>query len=315
MHKLFSDCRYPVSRDRLCEELECGTATVKRLIREMREQLNAPIICKTGQGYCYAKNSTFELPGVWFSADEMYALLTMQQLTQRISGHFMEAPMGTLRSRIEKILAVSTGGCSREFERIRVLGAGSRGKPMPLFPLIAGAVLQRNRISIVYDGRQRGVATARTVSPQRLAWYRGNWYLDAWCHKADALRTFSLDRISNATFADGACLQLDGALLDQQLASSFGIFAGEPVATAVLRFTPQAARWVADEEWFPDASGEWLADGRYEMRIPYSNPTELILEICRHGPDVEVIEPQTLRQAVASRLADAAAQYTHGITI
>jgi len=315
LHKLLGECRCPVSRGRLCEELECGEATVKRLIREMREQLNAPIICTPGKGYCYAKNSTFELPGVWFSADEMYALLTMQQLTQRISGSFLQDSFNALRGKIEKVLTVSAGGGCGELERIRVLAAGSRSRALPWFSLIADAVLQRKRISMNYRGRARGIAGKRTVSPQRMVWYRGNWYLDAWCHKADALRTFALENTESVAIVDGECLQADSAELDRQLVSSFGIFAGEPTATAVLRFKAEAARWVADEEWFPDADGKWLADGRYELGIPYHNPTELIMEICRHGPDVEVVSPPELRHDVAKRLADAAGQYARGVTI
>jgi len=78
---------------------------------------------------------------------------------------------------------------------------------------------------------------------------------------------------------------------------------------AVLRFSEYAARWVRDEEWFPDQETVELVDGGLELRIPYHNPTELIMEICRYGDQVEVIKPPELRKQVADVLRKAADQY------
>jgi predicted DNA-binding transcriptional regulator YafY len=309
LHKILQQNRHPVSLTRLCDELQCKEATVKRQIYDMRLYLDAPIINKPGLGYSYAKNTVFELPGTWFSADELYALLTIQQLTSRISGGFLGSSFALLRGKIETILNKTAGTDCRELGRVRILEMGARSKDLPLFPLVADAVLQRKRISISYYGRQRRELSERTVSPQRLVYYKSNWYLDVWCHRADDLRTFALEKISRVVSADGECRELDATLLDKKLASSYGIFSGEPTATAVLRFTPEAAGWVADEAWFPDCTSQWLQDGRYELHVPYNNPTELILEICRHGPDIEVVEPSELKQMVMDRLRAAADQY------
>lgn len=68
---------------------------------------------------------------------------------------------------------------------------------------------------------------------------------------------------------------LPDAELDEHLASSYGIFAGKANKTAVLRFTPERARWVADERWHPNQIGQYLTDGRCELRIPYRDDREL----------------------------------------
>jgi len=315
LDKLLKQRRTPVSMQALRERFECSEATVKRVIYDMRLYLNAPIENSPGQGYFYSKGSTFEMPGVWFSAEELHALLTMQQLASGLSGGFLEAELNRLRQRIEAILQKSAPAAAGQMHRIRMIAAGKRSRELPLFPVIATALLERQRLHIAYEGRQRGEKSARDVSPQRLAHYRGNWYLDAWCHEKGELRTFAVERISSAKATAGSCKALDEAVLERQLASSFGIFAGEPTATAVLRFTAKAAAWVADESWFPDAPGKWLEDGRFELRIPYNNPTELIMEICRHGPEVEVVAPPVLRQQVAERLRQAIDQYAAEINI
>jgi predicted DNA-binding transcriptional regulator YafY len=72
------------------------------------------------------------------------------------------------------------------------------------------------------------------------------------------------------------------------------------------------ARWIADERWHPDQQAEALSDGRYRLTIPYADPSELILDILRYGPDVEVLAPAELRLAVTERLSAALAQYRDG---
>lgn len=59
----------------------------------------------------------------------------------------------------------------------------ARAKDMRHFQIVAGAVLQRKRLTIQYYNRDRSQTSEREISPQRLTHYRDNWYLDAWCHQ------------------------------------------------------------------------------------------------------------------------------------
>ena len=103
------------------------------------------------------------------------------------------------------------------------------------------------------------------MSPQRIVHYREAWYLDAWDEGKDALRSFSIDRIRRATVLDEPALDVPEAELDDHYATAYGIFGGKADKVAVLRFTPERARWVADEQWHPQQQGRWLEDGSYEL--------------------------------------------------
>ena len=126
------------------------------------------------------------------------------------------------------------------------------------------------------------------------------------------MRSFALERIAHAERLAARAVRIPERDLDRHFASAYGIFAGEPTGTAVLRFSPERARWVAEENWHPRQQGRFLPDGTYELRLPYGDPRELIMDILRHGATVEVVEPGALRTAVADELNRAASRYGSG---
>lgn len=134
--------------------------------------------------------------------------------------------------------------------------------------------------------------------------YRSNWLLDAWCHRRNGLRSFSLDNIVQPHLEPLAAIDVPADELDQILGSGYGIFSGMDVQWATLRFTPERARWVAAEQWHPAQRGSWDDQGRWVLNIPYSDDRELVMDILRHTPEVEVLGPMTLRQRVLDRLRE-----------
>ena len=100
--------------------------------------------------------------------------------------------------------------------------------------------------------------------------------------------------------------------LDAHLASSYGIFSGQPKAWATIRFSSHAARWVADEHWHSQQKGEWLPDGRYELKVPYSNSRELLMDVLKYGPDAEIVAPMSLREEMKILLGLALGEYGAG---
>lgn len=169
-------------------------------------------------------------------------------------------------------------------------------------------LIERRRLRIRYLARTSGETSEREISPQRLTHYRDNWYLDAWCHLRKTLRSFALERAHAERLAARA-VRISERDLDRHFASAYGIFAGEPKETAVLRFSPERARWVSEEVWHPRQEDRLLPDETYELRLPYGDPRELLMDILRHGAQVEVAVPEALRRAVADEPGRAAGRY------
>jgi predicted DNA-binding transcriptional regulator YafY len=204
-------------------------------------------------------------------------------------------------------------GLSEAAHRIHLVGIAARPATQ-WFQVLASATLQRHKLRFTYHSRSKDERTQRTVSPQRLTRYRDNWYLDALDDGRKRLRSFAVDRVTGATESDEAAEEVGREALDEHFASSYGIFGGKANKTAILLFSRERARWVADERWHPKQVGQFQTDGRYELRIPYRDPRELIMDILRHGAEVEVSGPQDLRRAVAAELERAGLPYRSGQT-
>jgi proteasome accessory factor C len=308
LHRALFGARVPVTRLQLQERLECGAATVKRVIELLRDY-GAPIeYQRDGNGYRYTPGHTFELPGVWFNPAELFALRSAHLLLTEAEPGLLADLLKPLATKIERLLQAEQLGSGEAATRVRILRMAGRGTG-PCFAAVAEALVRRKRLRLRYWSRGSNAESYRQVSPQRLVHYRDNWYLDGWCHTSRGLRTFSLDAVRHARVLDTPARPVDDHVLEAQLGGTYGIFSGPPSAEACLRFTPFRARWVAGEQWHPRQQGHFLEDGSYELRLPFHNPTELAMDILRHGPDVEVLAPETLRAEVAERLKAAAALY------
>lgn len=279
----------------------------------MRDDLYAPIESSKhdGGGYWYAEEqrATYELPGLWFNVSELLALTACLQLLHEVEPGALEPAIEPLRNKIQALLQHRRLGATGEWHRIRILKLAARPHDPAVFRKAAEGTLLRRRLAFRYTARGDSKTSQREVSPQRLTHYRDNWYLDALDHGRGELRIFSIDCISVPQMLNTAAENIDEAVLDRELGTSYGIFSGDAKHIAILRFTAKRARWVADESWHPAQQSKRLNDGRYELRIPYNDPTELIMDILKYGPDVEVVGPEVLRDVVAMQLREGFRQY------
>jgi predicted DNA-binding transcriptional regulator YafY len=311
LHRLLDGRRTGIARADLIGAHGFASSSLARLIRDLRDKLRAPLEHNAERGgYFYdTANGGFDLPGLWFSADELLALLSLKRLLDDAEPGLLDEHLRPLQTRIDQLLASRHLGAGEAASRIRILAMATRRKNLRHFQIVAGAVLQRKRLIIDYYNRERDESGRREISPQRLVHYRDNWYLDAWCHQKKGLRSFAVECIREVEPLARRAKAVTESTMNRELGSSYGIFAGKARAVAILVFTAYRARWVADETWHPQQQTRWLDDGRYELRVPYSDHRELLMDILKYGTEVEVIAPESLRAAVEKAHETAASQY------
>lgn len=305
-----------VTFERMLETLQVSRATLKRDLAYLRDRLGAPIVWdRQARGYRYqpdAETPTQPLPGLWFNAQEAHALLLMQALLEQLQPSLLKPHIEPLQARLRALLETGQHTAEDVHRRVRLLGAGQRRVPQAHFELVASAVLQRRQLELHYYVRARDEHSQRRVCPQMLLHHRGGWYLLAWCHLRQGLRSFALEAIEQVRPLDAPAREIDAAELDAFIGQGYGIFSGERVQWAQLRFAPERARWIASEVWHPSQQQRWRDDGTLELRVPYTDLRELAMEVLRHGAHVEVEQPPELRTLVAEELRAALRRYDGG---
>jgi predicted DNA-binding transcriptional regulator YafY len=288
------------------KELEVSLATFKRDLEYLRERFNAPIVWdRDAGGYRFDAPSSgprYELPGLWFNSSEVIALLTMQQLLRNLEPGLLAEHVEPLLARLQTILGEGNVTVGDIEKRIRFHRQAARVHDGKHFTLVATAVLQRKRLVIDHYVKSRDETITREVSPQRLTFYREAWYLDAWCHLRNELRSFALDAMKKVTLSKEPAKDVSDKEIARILDGGYGIFSGKDLQWAELEFTAEQARWVSRETWHQKQQGHFEPDGSYRLKVPFSNPTELIMDILRHVPAVKVISPPELREQVRTML-------------
>jgi len=305
------------SFDELIAEVEVSRATLKRDLQYLRSRMDAPIVYdRYDNGYKLhadpsdKRQASHQLPGVWFSEREIHALLTMYQLIEGLDdGGLLARHLHPILEKLHGMLGAGESDAKELVKRVKIVSAGRRPVSSKWFEIVGDALLKRRRLHMRYRTRGRGESNERDVSPQRLVHHRNTWYLDAWCHKASGLRRFALDAIEDVAVLSTKTKEVALKTVEDELDGGYGAYVGNKAQWSTLVFSPEAAQWVSREEWHPHQEMKWLADGSFELRVPYADPTELAMDVLRHGEQVVVEQPAELRDVVTSRLIGALRRY------
>lgn len=306
-----------VSVETFLDELGVSRATFKRDLEYLRDRLRAPITWdRSAGGYRFAEGQesriSHELPGLWFNASEIHALLSMQHLLSTIEPGLLAPQVEPLKTRLMSILAQDQFTPNEIIERIKLVHALKRPVATKSFELIASATLKRKRLLITHYHREKNETLLREVSPQQLVYYHNNWYLDAWCHLRKAIRSFAVDAITTTELQEKSAREVSKSALKDHFEQGYGIFGGNKVQWVKLKFSAERARWVSKEIWHPEQKSHFEPDGSYVLEVPVSDDREIIMEILKHGDQVTVMAPAALKKKIRDILKNSLGNYGSG---
>ena len=289
-----------LSKQEILDALEISDATFKRDLEKMRDFYNYDIVYdRFDNGYRLVNtDQTYELPGLMFTHKELLALLTIQNMMAELEPSLLGPKLQPLQDRLADLLASEGLSIQSLTKRIRAVHAGKRRLQLQSFQSVAQGTLERKKLHVHHYNRSRDETTERDISPQQLVHYRDNWYVDAWCHKREKLLSFSVDAITRCDILEETAKEMDQKEVQKQMQTGYGIFSGQDVKWAKLKFSAERARWVQNEEWHPEQKGTVNSDQSYTLELPYSDERELIADILGFGPEVEVMSPDSLKDKV-----------------
>ena len=162
------------------------------------------------------------------------------------------------------------------------------------------ALRLRRRLRLRYVVPARDETTERDVDLMRVTNVGGRWYLEAWCHRAEGVRTFRVDRVAGAELLD-----VDGTPPPDAVsrdADDDRLFTPSEDDLLVTLDVEPRGRWVA--EYYPVESTEELAGGRLRVALRVANPRWVPRLILRLGGAGRIVSPPELAdQAVAAARA------------
>jgi len=193
---------------------------------------------------------------------------------------------------------------SRPAERVGV----QLDPPNEVLTVLQRALRERRRVHLRYLVWSRDELTERDVDPMRLLSMDGHWYLEGWCHRAEAVRMFRLDSIVGG--AAGVLLLAEAAAPPPQAAVrdvSGGVFTPGPGDLLAVVDLSSAARWAADH--YPVDSTAQLPGGGLRMTLYATGTAWLRRLLLGLGGDARVVGPPTLVSEIHDAAAKALAGY------
>lgn len=199
-------------------------------------------------------------------------------------------------------LEEATGAAGADSSRIQV--AIESGSVSDLLARAQAAIARHRRLRLDYLVAARDESTRRDVDPMRVINIDAHWYLEGWCHRAQDVRLFRLDRVEAMQVLD-----VDGtppAQAQPRDLSAELFVPGEADLRVRIELDPSAA-WVSD--YYPTEHVEQRPDGSQVVTLRTADTNWLRRLLWRLGGQGRVLEPQSLAEEVAEGARAAVAAY------
>ncbi|MEU8793538.1 WYL domain-containing protein [Streptomyces sp. NPDC048643] len=230
------------------------------------------------------------------AADEATALLVAARAVSTLPG-LREGDRQALLRATAKVEAAS-GEAAGASARLSVTFESEGG----VFADVDRAIAERRRLWIRYYSPSRDELSEREIDPIRLVTV-GHTYVEAWCRRSEARRTFRLDRVAEIRILDEPSAPPEIELRDL----SEGLVQPAAEDPEVVVEVGPAGRWVA--EYYPHDSAVELPDGGLRITLRTPDPTSLRRLALRLGGDGRIVAPQDLADSARSAAREALAAY------
>lgn len=300
--------RYP-NAFQLAAQFEISVKTAQRSIEYFRDRLQAPLEYLTSRkGYQYT-DSDFLLPIARLTEAELLALLISRKLISEASAGSLVEDLESISRRLGSLLAANLPGRNQPENAFSFRWRTFNPTDPLTFKVVTTALLQEKLLSFSYYSPSASNCTIRTVEPHHMVNYMGSWHLIAYCHLRNSWRDFVLARITLCRIQNDCFNARSQSEWRPYLEDTFGIFQTKHSFNVQLRFTPERSRWVRGELWHEKQVEKVETDGSLVLTFPASHQAEVLMEVLKHGAEVEVLEPKWLKDKIVLELQMALKKY------
>jgi proteasome accessory factor C len=158
------------------------------------------------------------------------------------------------------------------------------------------------QIEIEFYSWARDVTTTRVVDPISVFNEAGRWYLEGFCHQADKVLTFRVDRIE-AMRTTG---EPSSPPKQREARKPVLVSPGPDTESVTITVGPQG-RWIT--EYYPTEQVDELKSGKLRVTLTVTGDAFLERLLLRLAPDVTVNKPAARKDTLAQTAERILARY------
>jgi len=283
----------------LARELEVSTKTIQRDLDFMRDRLELPLEYHPQRfGYHYTQEVS-SFPTLQLTEGELFALLVAEKALEQYRGTSFEKPLLSALHKMEQSLPETVSVNLTELGQ--AISFRTRAEPilnLEVFDALARATARREQLEIRYRKPGQAGADTRVVDPYHLGNINGEWFLFAYDHLRQDIRTFVPSRIQSVRATGKTFERTRQFSLEKRLKDSFGVHSGAERHEVVLRFAPEVADYIREKRWHESQQLRELRDGGVELKLRLSSLGEVERWVLSWGGRATVIRPAELVRSV-----------------
>jgi len=298
IHQAIASRRYP-NATTLAGDIEVVPKTIHRDIDFMRDRLGLPIEYDGRKyGYYYTQEVS-AFPTLQITEGELFALLVAEKALQQYRGTTFEKPLLSALRKMESALPDTISLHLADWDQ----GISFRTSAEPIldleiFDTLAKATAGHRQLLVTYRKPGSKQTEQRTLDPYHLANINGEWFLFAFDHLRQDIRTFVPSRIHSAQPTGKTVPRPHKFSIEKILQDSFGVHSGKGEFRVVIRFDAVAADYIREKRWHPSQELREVKDRGVELRLKLSSLGEIQRWILGWGGSAVVHEPPELVAAI-----------------
>ncbi|HUR44850.1 MAG TPA: WYL domain-containing protein [Candidatus Saccharimonadales bacterium] len=298
IHHLIKSGKFP-NATLMSAQLEVSVRSVMRDLEFMRDRMGLPLQYEPRKHGFFYTQEVEAFPTLQITEGELFALLVAEKALQQYRGTNFERPLVSAFQKMAASLPDTISLNMADWEQ--TISFRTSAEPvlnLQNFDLLAKATAKHKQIQISYRKPGNSQPEQRKIDPYHLANINGEWFLFAFDHLRNDIRTFVPSRIQKVEFTGKTFQRPAKFSLEQTLQNSFGVHSGKAIQEVVIRFSPDAADYIREKKWHPSQTLRELKNGSVELRLNLSSLGEIERWILGWGGSAVVMAPKELAESV-----------------
>jgi len=298
IHQAIHSGKYP-NATTLAGELEVSTKSIYRDIEFMRDRLELPVEFDGARNGFHYTEEVSHFPTLQITEGELFALLVAEKALQQYRGTTFEKPLLSAFKKMAASLPDTVSLNLADWEQ--TISFRTSAEPIlnvEIFDALAKATAQHRQLLLTYRKPGRKETEPRVVDPYHLANINGEWFLFAYCHLREDIRTFVPSRILEVKPTGRTFARPQKFSLEKRLRDSFEVVTSQDQFGVVIRFDELVADYVREKRWHPSQQLIELEDGSVELRLKLSSLVEIQRWILSWGGHAIALAPNELAGSV-----------------